>query len=256
MRFFARSFCLLSALMGGLAFPGLVSGADKPAVPAPTPAAEAPAVSPSPAAAPADPSLPSGSFPPSRYEVLWTKSPFQVASPDEAPSSPDYELQGIFKIDGVSYASVFIKQSSEHFVISSEQPVKGLTLVSVTPKHDSTPAAANLLKDGEAISLKMDSGMAVGGAPSPSMPMPGMNPYANAGVPPQMGRPPGMFQPSPYAGANGQPVPRFNRRTIPIPPPPPGQQVPAPQQGAPQPAAAQSGTPPPATPQNSRTPFP
>ena len=34
--------------------------------------------------------LPGAGYEASRYEALWTKSPFSVSTPDAAPDSPDY----------------------------------------------------------------------------------------------------------------------------------------------------------------------
>jgi hypothetical protein len=139
------------------------------------------------AAVHADDNLPGSGFPASRYTELWTKSPFAVATPDGAsgPSSPDYTLVGIASFDGVSYASIIDKQSNEHFLLSSAQPARGLTLVSVTPGKDAASASADIRKDGEMLTLKLES------APAPNVAAVMPNQGMPTTVPPGMPIPPG-----------------------------------------------------------------
>jgi hypothetical protein len=178
--------------------------------------------------------VPGSGFPASRYEVLWKKSPFSVASAEAVPDSPDYVLAGIAQIEGVSYASVIDRKSNEHFLVSSDKPTRGFTLTSITPGHNGSDALAVVQKDGQAITLKLESQPAAGA----NGPTASAGPSAPTGVPPIISIPmPG----SPAAsGSPYRPLvpPRIHRPLIHLPPPP---QTPAPR---PAPAAAPS-TPPP-----------
>ncbi len=181
-----------------------------------------------PASPPVDPDLPGGGFAPSHYETLWTKSPFAVASAETAATpSADYSLVGIAQFDGVSYASLIDKGSQEHFLVSSDKPARGLTLVSVTNGRTSSDITVVLQRNGESITLKPEQGAVLPtmAANAPAIPPP-PSPYA--------------VQPSPYPGAPGEVPgarPPIRRRFhIPIPPRPPVQQsAPAPNQPSPAP---------------------
>jgi hypothetical protein len=177
------------------------------------------AVLPRAAASDNDPSLPGNGFSASRYETLWLKSPFSVASADgSAPESPDYSLVGIAEFDGISYASIIDKKNNlEHFLISSEQDSHGLKLISVTRGNDAGSTLAMLQKNGEPLTLKLDisAGSAVAGGPgasvipTPVIQMPGA-------VPAQIPSRPDYFTP-------GQPPPVIYRPHMITIPPPPGQ---------------------------------
>ena len=160
--------------------------------------------------------LPGNGLPASRYETLWLKSPFSVASADDsAPASPDYSLVGIAEFDGISYASIIDKKNNqEHFLISSDQDSHGLKLVSVTRGKDADSTLAMLQKNGEPIILKLDSstgpptagGPGTSSIPTPIIQMPGA-------VPPQTSSRPAYFAP-------GQPPPvAYRPHMITIPPP-------------------------------------
>lgn len=104
-----------------------------------------------------DATLPGAGFTATRYEALWTKSPFSVATPEDPVSSPDYSLVGLFRMEGVSYANVVDKQSGEHFIVTSDKPARGLTLVSISRGKGGGAATAILKKDsGEAITLQLE----------------------------------------------------------------------------------------------------
>jgi len=206
----------------------LLAHADAP----PTPAAPG-------ASAASSPAVPTASFPASRYEVLWTKSPFAVATSDTVgEESPDYLLVGIAKFDGVSYASVVeAKPPQEHFLISTDKPTRGMTLKSINHNHDGTETYAVVMKDGQTLTLKLQEppateGPESAGAPvvnapgslSPQIPMPGAgNSFPNT---------PSVRQ-----------FPRFHRPLVHL-PPIPLSQPPPPQSGAPQLQVPQPAPPP------------
>jgi hypothetical protein len=193
-----------------------------------------------------DPAVPGASFPASRYEALWTKSPFAVATSEASggESSPDYFLVGIANIDGISYASVIERQHQDHFLISTDKPVRGLTLTSITRGHNISDTYAVVQKNGQSITLKLEQ-------PPPAAATPGAPPNNTAAagpgaMTPQINMPgivtsqlpmPGTGLPQP--GSIRPPVSRFRRSPIHL-PPPPGQQE--------QPAPAAQPTPPPTTP--------
>ena len=173
-----------------------------------------------------DTSLPGNGFPASRYETLWLKSPFSVASADgSAPESPDYSLVGIAEFDGISYASIIDKKNNqEHFLISSDQDSHGLKLVSVTRGKDADSTVAMLQKNGEPLLLKLDTSAgapAAGGPgtasiPTPVLQMPGAAPpqapvrptyFAPGQPPPVTYRPHLITIPRPLGlpGQSGQP---------------------------------------------------
>jgi hypothetical protein len=168
-----------------------------------------------------DPAVPGTGFAASRYEALWTKSPFAVATSETAQESSDYFLVGIAKVDGVSYASVIEKQNQEHFLISSDKPTRGLTLTSITRSPDGSDTYAMVQKDGQSITLKLEQPpalTAVPGAP-PNASTPGI-------ITPQITMP-GAAPSFPNMGARPFSA-RFHHPLIHLPPPPaPAQQQPA-----------------------------
>jgi hypothetical protein len=175
--------------------------------------------------------VPGGGFPASRYEALWTKSPFAVATSEAGPESPDYMLVGIANVEGISYASLIDAHNQDHFLISSDKPTRGLTLTSITRSHDDTYAAVQ--KDGQSITLKLEQAPVTAVAPG----APPTTAVATPGVTTQQLPLPGSA-PS-YGG--GRPPSRFRRPTILLPPAPAQQPAPAPAQ----PAATLTVPPPP-----------
>jgi hypothetical protein len=161
-----------------------------------------------------DPATPGGGFPASRYEALWTKSPFAVATSEAAETSPDYSLVGISNVGGISYAGLIEKQNNEHFLISTDKPTRGMTLTSITVGRNGSDTTVVVQKDGQPITLKLEQAPAtVAGQPNgngppntPPLPMPG------AAIPFS-----GMGSTRPFP-------PRFRRPTIHLPTQPPQQQ--------------------------------
>ena len=78
----------------------------------------------------AEPAVPAA-FPAARYEHLWVRSPFSVASTTFDPDSAEYDLVGVGKVDDEVYASVQDRQSGEIFVISNHHPSHNLKLFQV-----------------------------------------------------------------------------------------------------------------------------
>ena len=159
--------------------------------------------------------LPGLGFNGDRYTTLWTKSPFAIATPEAAAASQDYQLVGLAQFDGVSYASLIDKQTQEHFVLSSDKPVKSLTLISVA--HSTEGGSAVIQRNGEILTLKQEGAplAALGQPPMPvnvqgAMPM-STFPTINRSV----GGMPGNY-------FNRPPV-RFHHLPITVPPSPPPQ---------------------------------
>jgi len=163
--------------------------------------------------------VPSEGFAAPRYEALWSKSPFAVASPEGVQESPDYSLVGIAQFDGVTYASLIDKKNQDRILVATGKPANGLTLVSVTRGHDANGTTAVLQKNGQTITLKLEQAAAVatngmpGGAPSPQ------------GAPPAIPMLPMPGSGGEYSGGGGPPRSRFRHPLISVPPPP----APAPQ---------------------------
>jgi hypothetical protein len=167
-----------------------------------------------------DPAVPGAGFPASRYEALWTKSPFAVATAEASQdTSPDYMLVGIAgPWNGVSYASVIeTKTPQEHFLISTDKATRGLTLTSITRSHDGSDTFAVVQKNGQSITLKLEQASATAAVP---------------GAPPigSIAMPGGTTQQIPMPGANlpapgsVRPFIRYHHPLIHLPPPPSGQQ--------------------------------
>lgn len=168
-----------------------------------------------------DASLPGDGFAAEHYEKLWTQSPFAVASADSAatPESSDYQIVGIARFDGVSYASLIDKQSQEHFLLSDAKPIRGLKLISITEGKTTAESFAVVQKNGESLTLKLEPP-----ATGPVASVPGMPPQIPMPNPaiavPQIPMPgtgvsqPGMEPPHPPPAVN------FRRRLIRVPPPP------------------------------------
>jgi hypothetical protein len=187
-----------------------------------------------------DSALPGAGFSAARYEALWTKSPFAVATADAVEDSPDYSLVGIAECNGISYASLIEKENQEHFLISSQKdkPVRGLVLLTITRGENGGDTYANVQKDGQTITLKLEQVAVAEQAP---------------GAPPVIAMPGTMIQQIPMPGAGTSPFGmganrpfRFRRPaihlpgqpgvqpqaaqtpagTVPTPPPPPPQPAP------------------------------
>jgi hypothetical protein len=157
-----------------------------------------------------DPAMPDAGFPALRYEALWTKSPFAVATPDAAPDSPDYSLVGVAEIDGVSYASLIEKQNNKHFLIATDKSVGGLMLTSITRNPNGSDTYAVVQKDGQTITLKLEQATAAA---------PGAQPFNPASMPPGM-MPQQLQMPgtNPNFNPSGRPFPaRFRRPLIHLP---------------------------------------
>ena len=166
--------------------------------------------------------LPGAGFPASRYETLWSKSPFAVASDEAvAAASPDYSLVGVAQIEGVSYVSVIDTHSNEHFVVTSDKPVRGITLVSVTRGQTTDATTALVQLGGQNLTLKMD--------PSLANPPPGTVPTVQPlpGVP-QAGMVPPQAVPTDTPGDQPPPFVRRHPHVIRIPLPPGATQPPHP----------------------------
>jgi hypothetical protein len=98
----------------------------------------------------ADPALPGDGLSGARYAALWEKSPFAIATPEIV--SQDYELVGLAEFDGISYASLVDKATQEHFVLTSENPVRNIILISV--HHGGQGASAVIERNGEQLVLE------------------------------------------------------------------------------------------------------
>jgi len=193
-----------------------------------------------------DEALPGEGFAASHYETLWTKSPFSVATPDAVDSSPDYNLVGITQLEGVAYASVVDAHSGDHFLISSDKENKGLKLIAITRSRNGSDTYASVQKDGQPLTLKLQSAAAAPATPGAPGTMPGAQPQIM--VPPvtQNIQMPGVGNqiiggaPNPTNPFPPRP-PRVHRPVIHLPPMPPGQDG-----GANQAIPPAPGTPPPA----------
>jgi hypothetical protein len=175
--------------------------------------------------------VPGPGFPASRYEALWKKSPFAVATTEASEdTSPDYTLVGIANFDGITYGSVIeTKPPQEHFLISTDRANRGLRLTSISIGQNGADTYATVLKDGQSITLKLEQSAAtpvmgaqpnqplpgMPGAPPPQIPMPGSNPFPGYG--------------------STRPFTRFHRLPIHLPPMPAQQQPPQQQQPPPPP---------------------
>jgi hypothetical protein len=209
----------------------------------PPDAAAAPAPTPTPAdtgAPGAEPVVPTADFDPSRYEALWTKSPFSVATPEagDVGASPDYILVGLARVDGISYGSVIDRQSGEHFLISSDSATRGLRLSSISKSSDGTQTFASVLKDGQTLTLQLQQAPAAG--PAPNGPVTPGAPMIMNGAPGAPGAPgtivPNIAMPGSnpsYPGGGPRPFPRIHRPLIHLPPPPPEESSPGATPGQP-----------------------
>ena len=171
---------------------------------------------PAPAPAATDDSDPAAhqGYTPDRYQDLWTKSPFAVETPDEAVTdTADYSLVGVAQLGDVTYASLIQKQNQAHLLVSSDKPLGGLTLNSVSNKSDGI--YVSFTRDGQPLTLKLEAAPA--GAPQasaePNMPAtfgtaPGMAPAGGQTIPM-----PGAFNPS-----TARPLIRIRRPLIHVPP--------------------------------------
>jgi hypothetical protein len=225
---------LFLALAAGCALgaaPVRAVGPDMPAAPAP--------------AAPSSAGLmiPSVTFPVSRYEALWTKSPFAVATSEETvQASPDYMLVGIANVDGIFYASVIEQQPpQEHFLISSDGPTRGMILKSISKSADGQDTYASVLKDGQPLTLKLQQSPAGAIAPTALGVNPTMNLPPPPGFIPQQIQMPGA---STFPNTGGvRPFPRMHRPQINLPPRTQQQQIAPPP--PPAPGTTQMAPPPP-----------
>jgi hypothetical protein len=220
-----RKLCFVAAM--ALLAAALIPADGQPAGVALPPAPSSPA---SPASPDTASVLPAAGFSADRYAVLWTKSPFAVATSETTgEESPDYYLVGVANQDGIFYASVIERQNSEHFLLSSDKPVRGLTLKSIKRTSDGTSTFAEVMKDGQPLTLKLEQ------APASATGM--------ASLPGMGGTIPGMISPQTnLPGYNGtppvRPFTRFHHPPIHLPP------MPQPAAPPPQPQAAPAPPPP------------
>jgi hypothetical protein len=168
------------------------------------------------------PAIPSANFSASRYEALWTNSPFAVAtSEDTGESSPDYLMVGIANIDGVSYASVIERQTQEHFLISTDKANRGMTLSTINHNQDGSETYANVTKDGQTLTLKLEQ-------PAPAAPgsVPDGSTINMPGIVTPVLRAPGTGGGAFGGPGSFRPFSRIHRPTIHLPPSPAAQTPP------------------------------
>ncbi len=115
--------------------------------------------------------LPGSGYTISRYDILWNDSPFTVATPDANPvQSAEYALVGVCRFKNISYATLIDKKSQEHFLLFGDKPQRGLRLVAINPATASSAATAVILRNGESLTLRLESppaGPAAAGAGGP-----------------------------------------------------------------------------------------
>ena len=149
--------------------------------------------------------VPGGPFPADRYSTLWENSPFAVATPVAAESA-QYSLVGVAQVDGVSYLSVIDKQGTgDHFVVTSNTPSHGLSLVSLT--RDPTSTFATLKKDGGIVKLPLEGGTPTTTPtviPMTQAPSPSTHGYIRHGPPHFRRSYPPIYVPEPSAVPNNQ----------------------------------------------------
>ena len=159
--------------------------------------------------------LPGPAFSGDRYTALWSKSPFAIATPDAPATSSEYEFVALAQLEGVTYVTLIDKQSpgQDHFVLSSDKPVRNLTLVSATRTAGGTSAVVE--HNGERLTLQLEQAAAPPPVPLPAMagatgiPMTSSHPFMIPSSNPSVG---GMVPAPPHA--------RFHFRTrVPLPPP-------------------------------------
>jgi hypothetical protein len=104
-----------------------------------------------------------------RYAILWTKSPFAVASndADTTATMSDYELAGVAQAGGVCYASLIEKRTQVHLLLSSDKSAGSLELVSISRSSAGMPTA--LVRDnGKLLRLNIDKTLTSSTAASPA----------------------------------------------------------------------------------------
>ena len=144
--------------------------ATSPGTPAPAPAA----------ASDNDPASHQG-YTPDRYQELWTKSAFSVETPDQVVTdSADYTLVGVAQVGDVTYASLVQTQNQAHLLVSSDRPLGGLSLTSLSNKSDGV--YVSFTRNGEPLTLKLQAAPAgVAAAQPPPNGGPGITPVFNPG---------------------------------------------------------------------------
>lgn len=101
--------------------------------------------------------IPDG-YPPSRYQVIWQRSPFTLSSAnDSSPAPQKLALTGILQIGNKTYASVIDKDSKHRFMVSQDEPVERISLVEIKNADDPAKVIATFKRDGELIQLRYDS---------------------------------------------------------------------------------------------------
>lgn len=70
--------------------------------------------------------------------------------------SSDYSLVGIAQFNGISYASLIAKQNQEYFLLTTDKPARGLTLVSISQEYNASDVMAVVRKDGRLVTLKWE----------------------------------------------------------------------------------------------------
>ncbi len=78
-----------------------------------------------------------------------------ISTAASAPSFP-YALVGVSRFDGVSYVNLLDRQTGEHWLLATNQPVKGLVLDSVLTDSATSGPSAIVRYAGEPLLLKLD----------------------------------------------------------------------------------------------------
>lgn len=148
--------------------------------------------------------------PAERYSALWQKSPFTIASVEEAPKAnfaQNLAVVAIARIGNDDTITLLNKQSQQRFQVGIKQDSDGYKVLSVTMDSDPLKVVVKLQKGNETATVGFDKALLA----------------ANTSPPPPPGQPQNtQSQPPPAASTetNGQPLAARKVRRVPVVPAP------------------------------------
>ncbi len=181
--------------------------------------------------------IPAG-YPAERYEILWQKSPFTLASVATEQAKPGFAeslvVTGVARIGDEDFLMLFDKKSQERLMLSSTKSAGGIELVTLNASPDPLKTTATVRRGGETAVVRYDPSLLTAPGAAQAAARPGMPGQPNMSLQPGMPNPggiqpptayppaiqqppvPGGYQPVPGSGVapGGQPIPSPARRII------------------------------------------
>ncbi len=153
-----------------------------------------------------------------RYQPIWKRSPFTLASTPDAQASAEWSLGGLAENGQDPLVFLVNKQSQERMTVTGQPNEKGFSVESIDYQSDLLQSSVKIKTSGDTLTVRFDPSVVVAQATQPT---PANGATANVATP----QPPGT--PLPGAVPSNDPHRRIMPRII-IPNPLPGNPPPTP----------------------------